>query len=50
MDRHFVPNLTMGVPVLKQLKRATELPLDVHLMISNPLEQLPWFSTRARTS
>ncbi len=43
MDGHFVPNLTMGVPVLKQLKRATELPLDVHLMISNPLEQLPWF-------
>ena len=29
--------------MLKQLKRATELPLDVHLMISNPLEQLPWF-------
>ncbi len=43
MDGHFVPNLTMGVPVLKQLKRATDLPLDVHLMISNPLEQLPWF-------
>lgn len=43
MDGHFVPNLTMGIPVLKQLKRATTLPLDVHLMISNPLEQLPWF-------
>ncbi|WP_080797714.1 ribulose-phosphate 3-epimerase [Arabiibacter massiliensis] len=43
MDGHFVPNLTMGVPVVKQLKRATSLPLDVHLMISNPLEQLPWF-------
>lgn len=43
MDGHFVPNLTMGVPILKQLKRATNLPLDVHLMISNPLEQLPWF-------
>lgn len=43
MDGHFVPNLTMGVPVVKQLKRATTLPLDVHLMISNPLEQLPWF-------
>ena len=43
MDGHFVPNLTMGVPVVKQLKRTTSLPLDVHLMISNPLEQLPWF-------
>ena len=43
MDGHFVPNLTMGVPVVKQLKKATNLPLDVHLMIANPLEQLPWF-------
>lgn len=43
MDGRFVPNLTMGVPVVKQLKRATGLPLDVHLMIGNPLEQLPWF-------
>ena len=43
MDGHFVPNLTMGVPVVKQLKKATALPLDVHLMIGNPLEQLPWF-------
>lgn len=43
MDGHFVPNLTMGVPVVKQLKKATSLPLDVHLMIANPLEQLPWF-------
>lgn len=43
MDGHFVPNLTIGVPHVKQLKRVTELPLDVHLMISNPIEQLPWF-------
>ncbi len=43
MDGHFVPNLTMGVPIVKQLKKATDLPLDVHLMITNPLEQLPWF-------
>lgn len=43
MDGHFVPNLTIGVPHVKQLKRITSLPLDVHLMISNPLEQLPWF-------
>jgi len=43
MDGHFVPNLTIGVPHVKQLSRITDLPLDVHLMISNPLEQLPWF-------
>ncbi len=43
MDGHFVPNLTMGVPVVKQLKKITKVPLDVHLMISNPLDQLPWF-------
>ena len=43
MDGHFVPNLTIGVPHVKQLKKITELPLDIHLMISNPLEQLPWF-------
>ena len=43
MDGHFVPNLTMGVPVVKQLKKATRVPLDVHLMISNPLEQLDWY-------
>ena len=44
MDGHFVPNLTMGVPIIKQLKTISELPLDVHLMISNPIEQLAWFT------
>ncbi len=44
MDGHFVPNLTMGVPVLKQLSKATEVPMDVHLMITNPLTQIPWFA------
>ena len=43
MDGHFVPNLTMGVPVVKQLRKIARIPLDVHLMISNPLVQLPWF-------
>ena len=43
MDGHFVPNLTIGVPHVKQLKSITKLPLDVHLMIQNPIEQLPWF-------
>jgi len=36
MDGHFVPNITIGAPVVKSLKKATKLPLDVHLMISNP--------------
>jgi len=36
MDGHFVPNLTIGLPVLKAVRKITDLPLDVHLMISNP--------------
>ncbi len=36
MDGHFVPNLTIGLPVLKAVRKITKLPLDVHLMISNP--------------
>lgn len=44
MDGHFVPNLTIGVPFVAQLRRITDLPLDVHLMITNPLTQIPWFA------
>jgi len=36
MDGHFVPNLTIGVPVVKSLRKTTTLPLDVHLMITDP--------------
>ena len=36
MDGHFVPNITIGVPVVKSLRKITKLPLDVHLMITNP--------------
>ena len=36
MDGHFVPNITIGIPVVKSIKEVTNLPLDVHLMISNP--------------
>jgi ribulose-phosphate 3-epimerase len=36
MDNHFVPNLTLGLPVVKSLHAATDLPLDCHLMIENP--------------
>ena len=36
MDGHFVPNITVGLPVVKSIKRATELPIDAHLMITEP--------------
>ncbi len=37
MDGHFVPNISLGIPVVASLKKATTLPLDVHLMITDPL-------------
>lgn len=40
MDGHFVPNLTFGPELVKYINGVTDLPLDVHLMISNPLEYL----------
>ena len=36
MDGHFVPNITIGVPVVKSIKHVANVPLDVHLMIENP--------------
>jgi len=36
MDGHYVPNLSMGVPVVKALRKVTDLPIEVHLMVSNP--------------
>ena len=36
MDGHFVPNLSMGAPIINSLRRVTRLPLEAHLMISNP--------------
>ena len=44
MDGHFVPNLTIGPPVVKSLRRVTELPLDCHLMIENADEFIPAFA------
>jgi ribulose-phosphate 3-epimerase len=41
MDGHFVPSLTIGPPVVRALRRATRLPLDVHLMIEQPEKTLP---------
>ncbi len=36
MDNHFVPNLTVGLPVVRSLRKATSMPFDVHLMITDP--------------
>src|SRR6202789_791118 len=44
MDGHFVPNLTMGPPGVKSLRRGPDLPLDCHLMIENPDEFIPAFA------
>lgn len=44
MDGHFVPNITIGAPVVKALRQVTDLPLDVHLMIENPDLYIPDFA------
>src|SRR5450755_4036095 len=44
MDGHFVPNITVGPPVVKSLRKVTQLPLDCHLMIENPDEFIPVFA------
>ncbi|MBA3915163.1 MAG: ribulose-phosphate 3-epimerase, partial [Acidobacteriales bacterium] len=41
MDGHFVPNITIGPPVVAALRKVTKLPLDCHLMIENPDEFIP---------
>ena len=45
MDGHFVPNITIGPPVVAALKRVTSLPLDVHLMIADPDRYLEAFAS-----
>jgi ribulose-phosphate 3-epimerase len=44
MDGRFVPNITIGAPVVKALRDWTKLPLDVHLMVEEPLSQIPSFA------
>lgn len=43
MDGHFVPNLTIGPPVIESIRKVTDLPLDVHLMIENPEKYIDRF-------
>jgi ribulose-phosphate 3-epimerase len=44
MDGHFVPNITIGPPVVRSLRKATDLPLDCHLMIEDPDKYIPDFA------
>lgn len=44
MDGHFVSNITIGSPVVKSLRPATEVPFDVHLMVTDPETQIPLFA------
>ena len=44
MDNHFVPNLTIGLPVVESLRKATATPLDIHLMIADPDRWAPGFA------
>jgi len=50
MDGHFVPNLTIGPPVVASLRKATKLPLDCHLMMTNPGEYFEAFAKAGATS
>ncbi len=45
MDGIFVPNITIGIPVVKALRKVTDLPLDVHLMIDRPIRYVEQFVT-----
>jgi ribulose-phosphate 3-epimerase len=44
MDAHFVPNLTLGLPVVESLRKATDIPLDCHLMIDDPDRWAPQYA------
>lgn len=43
MDGHFVPNITLGAPIVKCIRKSSTLPFDVHLMISDPYKYVPDF-------
>mgnify|MGYP002978773416 FL=1 len=44
MDGHFTPNLTFGPEVVRVAKRVSNVPLDVHMMVSNPEESIDWYA------
>ena len=44
MDNHFVPNLTLGLPVVQSLLKATDIPMDCHLMIEDPARWAPGYA------
>ncbi|MFC1439985.1 ribulose-phosphate 3-epimerase [Streptacidiphilus sp. N1-10] len=44
MDNHFVPNLTLGLPVVESLRKATDIPIDCHLMIEDPDRWAPQYA------
>jgi ribulose-phosphate 3-epimerase len=46
MDGSFVPNLMLGTDFIRQIRRATSIPLDIHLMIEEPGEKLEWFEPK----
>jgi ribulose-phosphate 3-epimerase len=48
MDNHFVPNLTLGLPIVESLARATDTPLDLHLMIEDPDRWAPGYVEACR--
>ena len=44
MDGHFVPNISIGIPVISSIRKTTDMTLDCHLMISNPEKYIPQFA------
>ena len=46
MDGEFVPNLQFGTDMIKQIRKMSKIPLDIHLMIKNPENKLDWFGIR----
>ena len=50
MDGHFVPNISIGIPVVESIRKVTRLKLDVHLMISDPDKYAPEFIRPAPTT
>ena len=50
MDGHFVPNLTLGLPILERIAEVSSIPLDAHLMISNPDEWAPRYAEAGASS